>query len=233
MVVAVLVVLLDDHFDLGSGSGDDPMKQNWSNEEDGYYLRSSSFVGIRISIWFHSFLKILSMENTTPSSLESQGEKYSIINTHMLLLVRIIKWIFWTTVIIYILSIGYKFYVTEAVKFMPQNFLTSGYLESFIKFGWYLTLVLTLIVGFQLWKNGIGRIQLGKGILLITIILFILFWYQGPNLKLLNPAHPTCVGSPYCLAIGRPFRSRKWFRRWSHEAELIKWGGWVLSKSSV
>ncbi len=75
------------------------------------------------------------MENTTPSSLESQGEKYSIINTHMLLLVRIIKWIFWTTVIIYILSIGYKFYITEAVKFMPQNFLTSGYLEYSIKLG--------------------------------------------------------------------------------------------------
>ena len=194
------------------------------------------------------FLKYkLTMENMSPVSSELQPHWSTQRNASTALLQKSLTWIFWWTVLLYFVYIAYKFYLHTyyTISEKPQEFV---YFEIIIKYGGYLTLLLTGVLGFHLWKNrqenGSMKAWWVKGILVILTIISILFWYQGPRIDysgriyfdLLNKHpkdyNPTGGCGPGC-AIGRPFRSRKWFRRWSHEAELVKWGGWVLSKSSV
>ncbi len=143
-------------------------------------------------------------------------------------LIRVTKWLFWITVCLYIVHIFVSYYLDWKYP-VRYNYALEWYMYFLgilsVKF-WYLTLgmVLISIIAYFRTRNNASRVSIGSIIVIIAVILFTIFGYQGVNLDRNGTREYNC---PAC---GRPFWSRGFFFKKNREAKKSNTTSWATIK---
>ena len=149
------------------------------------------------------------------------------------LILRIGKWMFWITVILYVLYIGMIFYLDWIYPGWVSITIidTMEKFYSFKTYFWFFTIISIAVWISQLLYKRIP-FHKSKFIIILWILIFTIFWYQRDILDLSPSEMRYPVIIPGCNYCGRPFRLRSFFSRLfsSWEANIKKSAAWNTIK---